>query len=399
MKVFIAGIDGYLGWALAQYLAARGHQVGGIDAGLRRQWVAEVGGISAIPIYTMERRRAAFEKHFGSQLDFRSGNLLDYPALSNFLNEFQPDAIVHLGEMPSAAYSMISPSHAAFTQHNNVIGNLNILWAMKEVCPEAHLIKLGTMGEYGTPNIDIPEGFFEVEFRGRKTTLPFPRQPGSYYHLSKVHDSHNTAFACQVWGLRSTDIMQGVVFGTQVGTTGDIPEMRTRLDFDQCFGTVINRFCCQAIMGHPLTVYGVGRQKRGFLPLRDAMQCLSLVIENPPGNGEYRVINQFDACYTVSDLALIVQEVSQDVGLSVDIAHYENPRHETEQNYYNPDREKLVQLGYKPAQDIASELRIMLADLSEHSQRIQDHAHILVPDIRWDGSHQRSRTLQGDQMI
>src|SRR5688572_757852 len=285
MKVFIAGIDGYLGWPLAQYLTARGHEVAGSDLMLRREWVNEMGSDSALPVYSHEERVAAFRERYGRDLDFRVEDLCDYEKVKSFLGDFQPDAIVHLGQMPSAPYSMIDQAHTVWTQQNNVTNNLNLLWAMREVCPDAHLVKLGTMGEYGTPNVDIPEGFFEVEYRGRKDTLPFPRQPGSFYHLSKVHDSHNTIFACKIWGLRSTDIMQGVVFGIQ---TNDDPRLSTRLDFDQCFGTVINRFCCQAIIGHPLTLYGEGQQKRGFLPLRDSMQCLALAVENPPQSGEYR---------------------------------------------------------------------------------------------------------------
>ena len=202
-----------------------------------------------IPICSIDERLAAFRERFGKELIFRDGDLLDYDFLRDFFADFQPDAIVHLAEMPSAPYSMIDQEHAAFTQQNNVIGSLNVLWAMRDVCPHAHLVKLGTMGEYGTPNVDIPEGFFEVEYRGRKDRLPFPRQPGSCYHLTKVHDTHNTMFACRIWGLRATDIMQGVVFGTRIDAMGDDPRLRTRLDFDQCFGTAINRFCCQAVIG------------------------------------------------------------------------------------------------------------------------------------------------------
>src|SRR5690606_27699747 len=326
MRVFIAGIDGYLGWPLAQHLTARGHEVAGMDMFLRRQWVEEVGGQSAIPVYPMEERLKAFEEHFGKPLNFRKGDLLDYAFLKEYLAEFQPDAIVHLGEMPSAPYSMIDQAHTVYTQHNNVIGSLNILWAMKEVCPDAHLVKLGTMGEYGTPNVPVPEGFFEIEYRGRKDVLPFPRQAGSFYHWSKVHDSGNTMFACRIWGLRSTDIMQGVVFGTQIDAMGDDPRLRSRLDFDQCFGTAVNRFCCQAVIGHPLTLYGLGGQTRGFLPLRDSMQCLTIALENPAEPGEYRVFNQFEEYYTIEELALKVQQAGADIGLDVEIHHYDNPR-------------------------------------------------------------------------
>lgn len=391
MKVFIAGIDGYLGWPLAQYLAARGHEVAGNDLFLRRKWVDEVGSHSALPVYSMEERLASFHQRYGKELLFREGDLLDYTFVKQFFADFQPDAIVHLGEMPSAPYSMIDQAHSVFTQHNNVIGNLNILWAMKEICPETHLVKLGTMGEYGTPNIDIPEGFFEIEYRGRKDRLPFPRQANSFYHWSKVHDSNNTMFVCKIWGLRSTDIMQGVVFGTQIDEMGEEDaRLRSRLDFDQCFGTAINRFCCQAVIGHPLTLYGRGGQKRGFLPMRDSMQCLALTVENPPQKGEYRVFNQFEECYTVEELAIMVKEVAAEIGLTVEIHHYDNPRQELDEHYFNPDRQHLIDLGYKPHHDVKAEIAIMLKDLLKHKERILEKEHILIPDIRWDGSRRKS---------
>lgn len=393
MRVFIAGIDGYLGWPLAQYLTARGHEVAGVDKMLRREWVSEMESQSAIPVYSREERLEAFRQKYGKELDFREGDLLDYEFLKDFFEEFQPEAIVHLGQMPSAPYSMIDQAHCVWTQQNNVISNLNILWAMREVCPDAHLLKLGTMGEYGTPNVDIPEGFFEVEFRGRKDRLPFPRQAASFYHQSKVHDSNNTMYACKIWGLRATDVMQGVVFGTRIDEMGDDPRLRSRLDFDQCFGTAINRFCCQAVIDHPLTIFGRGHQKRGFLPLRDSMQCMAITIENPPEPGEYRVFNQFEETYSIVELADMVQEVGVQVGLDVDVYEYENPRNEAAEHYYNPDRQHLLDLGYVPTHDVKAEMKIMLEDLKEHRDRILEKKDILVPDIRWDGMHRRSDVI------
>lgn len=393
MKVFIAGIDGYLGWALAQYLTARGHEVAGMDKFLRREWVAEMGSQSALPVASMEDRLLAFEEKYGAPLRFWEGDLLDYPLLVRLLGEFQPDAIVHLAEMPSAPYSMIDQAHAAFTQTNNVIGSLNLLWAMREAAPDAHLVKLGTMGEYGTPNLDIPEGFFEIEYRGRKERLPFPRQANSFYHLTKVHDTHNTMFACRTWGLAATDIMQGVVFGTRIDEMGDDPRLLSRLDFDQCFGTAINRFACQAVIDHPLTVYGTGGMKRGFLPMRDSMQCLTLAIENPPKAGEYRVFNQFEECYTIEELAQKVQQAAREVGLETRIQYYDNPRTERDQHYYNPDRQHLIDLGYKPTHDVVAEVKIMLNDLMPHRDRILERQDILLPDIRWAGERRRSTEI------
>ncbi len=393
MKVFIAGVDGYLGWSLAQYLAARKHIIAGTDMFLRRQWVEEIGCHSALPIASIEERQQAFRERYGNHLNFQKGDLQDYAFLKSFLADFQPDAIVHLAEMPSAPYSMIDQAHSVFTQQNNVVGSLNLLWAIREVCPNAHLIKLGTMGEYGTPNIDIPEGFFEIEFRGRKDNLPFPRQANSFYHLSKVHDSNNTMFACRVWGLRATDIMQGVVFGTQTDEIDHDSRFNGRLDFDQCFGTAINRFCCQAVIEHPLTLFGGGLQTRGFLPLRDSMQCITLCIENPSKDGEYRVFNQFEEVYSIKSLAITVQSVAKDAGLDVDIQHFDNPRKEADKHYYNPDRQHLLQLGYKPSGNLRNEVELMLMDLMSHRDRILEKRHMLIPDIRWDGDHRRSEVI------
>lgn len=389
MRIFIAGVDGYLGWSLALYLGHRGHTVGGCDLYLRRDWVAESGSQSATPIRHMTERLEAFQETFGQNLQFRKGDVCDHNFVANCIKSFHPDAIVHLAEMPSAPYSMIDVEHCRFTMTNNLIGTINMLYAMKEVCPDAHLIKLGTMGEYGTPNIDIPEGFFTIEYRGRTDTLPFPRQAGSWYHQTKVHDTNNIMFACRVWGLRSTDVMQGVVFGTRIDEMGDDERLVTRFDHDQCFGTAVNRYCAQAVIGHPLTPYGNGHQRRGFLPLRDSMQCLTLAIENPPAKGEYRVFNQFEEVYQVKELAEKVRRVGNQLGLKVEILNVENPRDEKQDHYYNPDHQKLIELGYQPTHDVEAELTIMLRDLMRYRSRIDARREALMPDIHWDGTRHK----------
>jgi UDP-sulfoquinovose synthase len=393
VRVFIAGMDGYLGWSLTQYLTARGHEVAGADLFMRRQWVAEMGSHSAIPIAPMDERLSAFEEHWGYCPRFRQGDLRDYAFVEQFFRDFKPEAIVHLGEMPSAPYSMVDVNHAVFTQTNNIVSTLNMLFAMRDIVPDAHLVKLGTMGEYGTPNVDIPEGFFTVEYRGRTDTLPFPRQAGSWYHQTKVHDSNNIMFACRIWGLRSTDIMQGVVFGTRIDEMGDDARLLSRLDFDESFGTAINRFCCMAVIGHPLTPFGKGHQKRGFLPLRDSMQCLTLAVENPPESGEYRVFNQFEEVYDVTELAMKVKVVGEELGLEVEVRNVENPRKESEEHYYNPDHQHLLDLGYEPTHDMEAELRIMLRDLMTYQDRIQTRREVLIPKIHWDGARRKVRFL------
>ena len=394
MRVFIAGMDGYLGWSLTLHLVARGHEVSGCDAFLRRKWVEERGSWSAIAISSMQERIEAVEERFGVRAQFRQGDLQEYDFVKQVFQEFQPEAIVHLGECPSAPYSMMDAHHATWVQTNNVVGTLNILYAIKEVCPRAHLVKLGTMGEYGTPNLDIPEGFFTIDYKDRSDTLPFPRQAGSWYHWSKVHDSNNIMLSCRLWGLRSTDIMQGVVFGTRIDQMGEDPRLLTRLDFDECFGTVINRFCCQAVIGHPLTPFGKGHQRRGFINLGDSMQCMTIAVENPPEAGEYRVFNQFENVYGIAELAEKVKVAGQKVGLDVQIHSIENPRTEAEEHYYNPDRQHLIQLGYQPSRDIDSGIAIMLQDLMKYRVRIEEKKRVLIPDIHWDGRRQKVRYME-----
>lgn len=395
MRVFIAGMDGYLGWSLAQYLAARGHQVAGADLFLRRQWVEEMGSCSATPIVPMKERLAALKESRGLEPKFWEADLRDYSAVERIFKEFQPDAVVHLGECPSAPYSMVDVHHATFVQVNNVVSTFNLMFAIRDLRPEAHLLKLGTMGEYGTPNVDIPEGFFEIEYRGRRDRMPFPRQPGSFYHLSKVHGSNNIMFACKVWKLRATDVMQGVVFGTRIDEMGSDERLLTRLDFDESFGTAINRFCCQAVIGHPLTPFGRGHQKRGFLPLRDSMQCLNLALENPPQPGEYRVLNQFEEVYDLTELAEKVRRVAGQLGLKVEIHNLENPRKEMEEHYYKPDHQNLRDLGYKPTHDVEAEMKIMLTDLMKYRERIEGKKEVLIPKIRWDGTRHKVEYLSG----
>ena len=394
MRILIPGIDGYLGWSLVQHLRMRGHEVAGIDNGARRRWVRGMRSVSAIPIASLSARRAAFADRFGTPLRVWEGDLRDLALVRRVFAEWEPDAVVHLGECPSAPYSMIDAEHAIEVQINNLVGTFGLLAAMHETRPDAHLVKLGTMGEYGTPNVPIPEGFFEIEYRGRTDTLPFPRQAGSWYHWSKVHGSNNIMFACRVWGLRATDVMQGVVFGTRHDASDEDRRLRTRLDFDQAFGTAINRFCCQAVIGHPLTPFGAGHQRRGFLPLRDSMRCLTLALEHPPGPGEYRVFNQFEAVYDLTDLARLVKQAAADLDLHVETRNLENPRQEAEDHYYAPDHQRLIDLGYQPTTDIAAEIRQVIHDLLPHRKRIQRHAHALLPDIHWDGRRQPARYLR-----
>lgn len=277
---------------------------------------------------------------------------------------------------------MIDRDHAVMTQVNNITGTLNLLWALRECAPACHLVKLGTMGEYGTPNIDIEEGFIEIEHRGRKDVLPFPKQPGSFYHLSKVHDSHNILFACRIWKLSATDLNQGVVYGIETDETPLNPGLATSFHYDEIFGTALNRFCVQAVAGVPLTLYGQGKQKRGFLNIRDTLRCVELAILNPPPPGEFRVFNQFTEIFSLMDLARLVKEQGAKLGLRVEIQHLENPRVEAEEHYYNARHSKLLDLGLAP--HLLSDVLIdsMLVRVQENAGRIRRES--ILPRVRWD---------------
>src|SRR5438067_7744320 len=303
MRVIVFGADGYLGWPTSLHLSARGHDVIAADNLIRRRWDVLCGTESLVPIASMKRRVERWKALTGREIKWEKLDLTSLADTTALITQYQPEAVVHFAEQRSAPYSMISASHAVETQVNNVVGTLNLLFALRESAPDCHLVKLGTMGEYGTPNIDIEEGFIEIEHNGRRDRLPFPKQPGSFYHLTKVHDSHNIQFACRAWGLRATDLNQGVVYGVVTQQTVRDPRLVNRFDYDAVFGTALNRFCVQAAIGHPLTVYGRGGQTRGFLDIRDTVRCVQLAILNPPSHGEYRVFNQFTEQFGVLELA------------------------------------------------------------------------------------------------
>lgn len=381
MRVLVIGGDGYCGWATALHLSNRGYEVGILDSLVRRYWDLQLGCDTLTPIAPISDRIQRWQDLTGKSIDLFVGDINNYDFLIQSLRQFQPDTIVHFGEQRSAPFSMIDREHAVLTQVNNVVGNLNILYAMKEEFPEAHLVKLGTMGEYGTPNIDIEEGYITIEHNGRKDTLPYPKQPGSMYHLSKVHDSHNIHFACRMWGLKATDLNQGVVYGVLTEETGMDEMLINRLDYDGVFGTALNRFCIQAAIGHPLTVYGKGGQTRGFLDIRDTVRCLELAIANPAQSGEFRVFNQFTELFSVGDLALMVKKAGSALGLNVEINNLDNPRIELEEHYFNAKNTKLLDLGLQPHYLSDSLLDSLLNFATKYKNRV-DMNHIL-PKVTW----------------
>ena len=392
MKILVLGGDGYCGWPTSLHLSDVGHEVVIVDNFVRRTIDHELGAQSLTPIADPKERVRVWQEVSGQTIGIEFGDLLDWEFLSEVVQRHQPDAIVHFAEQRAAPYSMIDRRHAVYTQHNNVIGTLNVLFAINEFVPECHLVKLGTMGEYGTPNIDIEEGYIEIEHNGRKDTLPYPKLPGSWYHLSKVHDSHNIQFACRIWGTRATDLNQGVVYGTVTPQAERDPRLINRFDYEEVFGTVLNRFCIQAAIGHPLTVYGKGGQTRGFLDIRDTVRCVELAIENPAERGEFRVFNQFTEEFSVGQLAEMVADAAGKLGIETRIEHVPNPRVEKEEHYYNAKHTKLLDLGLEPHYLSDSLLDSLLNIAIEYRDRVDvDH---IMPRVDWCKGRAKQRVMK-----
>jgi len=393
VRILVLGGDGYCGWPTALYLSRRGHEIAIVDSFHRRLWDHEVGAQTLTPIQPLPERLRTWQRVTGKTIEPFVGDVTDYEFLGEVFRIFEPEAVVHFAEQRSAPYSMIDRQHAVFSQVNNVVGTLNVLFAIKEFQPDCHLVKLGTMGEYGTPNIDIEEGFIKVQLNGREDTLPFPKQPGSFYHLSKVHDSHNIHFCCKIWGIRATDLNQGVVYGTIINETAMDDALVNRFDYDEIFGTALNRFCVQAAIEHPLTVYGKGGQTRGFLDIRDTVRCVELACGNPPNRGEYQVFNQFTEQFSILELAHMVQTAARNLGVTVAIDHLPDPRVEAEEHYYNAKHTKLAELGLEPHLLSESLLDSLMNIAVRYRDRIDES--LLLPRVNWRSSRnnrKRERT-------
>lgn len=394
MRIAVLGGDGYCGWATALYLSARGNDVAIVDNFIRRQWDHELGAQTLTPIRPLNERLNVWNQLTGKTIDSFVGDICDYDFLAEFIRAWEPEVIIHFAEQRSAPYSMIDRKHAVFTQLNNVEGTLNLLYAIHELAPDCHLVKLGTMGEYGTPNIDIEEGYIKIEHNGRSDVLPFPKQPGSFYHLSKVHDSHNIAFACKIWGIRATDLNQGVVYGTITDEVAMDEALINRFDYDEVFGTVLNRFCAQAALGYPLTVYGKGGQTRGFLDIQDTVRCLEIACQNPAKHGEFRVFNQFTEQFSVLELAQMVQKSGAEIGLKVEIDHLPDPRVELEEHYYNAKHSRLVDLGLKPHNLSDTLLDSMIHIAMKYRDRID--TSLFIPKVNWRKTRNERKAEKGE---
>ena len=380
-RILVLGGDGYLGWPTAMAFSRAGHRVAVVDNFAKRRWELEIGVRPLLPIPTLHERVRAWREVTGLEIELDVGDLTDYAFVESVFASFRPDAVVHYGEQPSAPYSMIDVRTATYTQANNVVGNLNVLFAIRDITPEAHLVKLGTMGEYGTPNIDIEEGYLTVSHNGREHTFLYPKTPGSLYHLTKVHDSHNIHFACRIWGLRATDLNQGVVYGIETEESALDPRLATSFHYDEVFGTALNRFCVQAVVGHPLTVYGEGGQTRGYLNLRDTIQCVGLAVANPADPGELRVYNQFTELFSVLELAERVRDAGAHLGIDVTVSHVANPRKEAEHHYYNPRHTKLLELGLQPRYLSEELIDTMLGTIERHREHV--NRDVILQGVKW----------------
>jgi UDP-sulfoquinovose synthase len=382
MRVLIMGGDGYLGWPSAMAYAMKGHDVYVIDNYLRRNIARETCSEALMPNPNLNKRAEIFEALTGKQIKVIIGECADYGTLSRVFQDFSPEVAIHYAEQPSAPYSMIGINEAHRTLNNNLNTTFNLIWAVMEHAPDCHIIKLGTMGEYGTPNIDIEEGWINIEHNGREDTFLYPRQAGSLYHTTKILDTDLLWFYVRTFGIRVTDLMQGPVYGLSTDEADQDERLMPNFHYDDIFGTVVNRFLVQAVAGLPLTVYGKGGQTRGYLNLKDTLQCVELAMNNPVDKGELRILNQFTEKFTVNELAERVQRVGNQMGLNVQIKPIDNPRKEKEEHYYNARHHGLIELGLKPhhmTDDVVSE---MLERVIHYKDRIDERK--ILPRVKWN---------------
>jgi len=381
MKILILGADGYLGWPTAMHLSAEGYDVLAVDNYLRRNLSREECSEPLFDVPNLHRRAELWAKKTGKNISIRIGDLADWDFVAEIFSSYKPDAVIHYAEQPSAPYSMKNRRTASLTFSNNLNVTFNVIQAIHEFVPECHLVKLGTMGEYGTPNIDIEEGWINIEHKGRKEKFLFPRQAGSLYHTTKVLDTDLLWFYVRTWGLRATDLMQGPVYGLETYEAAGDESLYPFLNYDELFGTVINRFMVQAVAGYPLTVYGKGGQTRGYLNIKDTLQCLRLSIENPANQGELRVFNQFVETFSVNDIAAMVQQSGSRLGLNVEIKSLPNPRKELEEHYYNPVHTGLLDLGLKPHLLTNDAMDEMMALIIRYKDSIKTDC--IFRDVKW----------------
>ena len=373
MRVLILGGDGYLGWPTAMHLSSCGYEVAVADNYLRRRLSREEDVEPLCQVPNLHERSLRWQKTSGCTVQVFVGDLQNWDFVSEVFEKFSPDVIVHYAEQPSAPYSMLNRRAATLTLQNNLAVTANTIFAVREFCPDAHIIKLGTMGEYGTPNIDIEEGWLDISHNGRSDRFLYPRQAGSLYHTTKIMDTDLLWYYVRMWDLRVTDLMQGPVYGIFTNEMGKDESLFTFYSYDELFGTVLNRFVVQAVAGYPLTVYGKGGQTRGYINIKDTLSCVRLSVEKPAAKGELRIFNQFTETFSVNDLASRVMSVGKSLGIDVRVKNLPNPRKELEEHYYNPKHTGLIKLGLKPNLLTDNTLAQMMEYVLKHKNNIRKH--------------------------
>ncbi len=392
--VLILGGDGYLGWPTAMYFSNRGYDVTVVDNYLRRHACTELDVGMLYPVPNLIERAKLWYEHTGKEIKVVIGDLTDPDIMRGFFNgqvnyqwainqQFSgiPETVVHYAEQPSAPYSLIDYNFANKTISNNLLVTNNVMFALKDYSPETHLIKLGTMGEYGTPNIDIEEGWIDIKHKGREDRFLFPRQAGSIYHTTKVMDTDLLWFGVRMWDLSVTDLMQGPVYGFQTPETDIDERLRPIFNYDEIYGTIVNRFITQAVVGYPLTVYGQGGQTRGYLNINDTLQCVHVSEKNAAKAGELRIFNQFMETFSANELAEKVQAVGEHLGFEVKIKNIDNPRKEKEEHYYNPTHQGLIDLGVEPHYLTDDVVQSMFQLVSQYKSNIRED--VIFRGIKW----------------
>jgi len=381
MRILILGGDGYLGWPTAMHLTAHGHDVAVVDNYLRRRLCTDENVPPLFDVPNLHERANLWESLSGFKIPVFIGDLTHWDFIEEVFRNFDPDGIVHYAEQPAAPYSMLNRRAATLTLQNNLAVTANVIFAVKEFCPDTHIVKLGTMGEYGTPNIDIEEGWLEVVHNDRSQKFLYPRQASSLYHTTKIMDTDLLWFYVRMWDIRVTDLMQGPVYGLFTDENGDDERLFPFFNYDELFGTVLNRFVVQAVAGYPLTVFGKGGQTRGYLNIKDTLNCVRLSLEHPADRGELRIFNQFTETFSVNELAQKVQEVGDNLGLNVEIRPVKNPRKEAEDHYYNPKHTGLLKLGLKPNYLTDEVLAQMMEFVIRHKNRIKQDQ--IYRKVKW----------------
>jgi len=393
-NILVLGGDGYLGWPTAMRLSNLGYNVTVVDNYFRRNSCTELDVGMLYPVPTLIERAKIWYELTGKEIKVVLCDLADPTNMrSLFDGSFEysycvnadfsgvPATVVHYAEQPSAPFSVMNYSRADITITNNLRVTNNLMWAVRDFDRDIHVVKLGTMGEYGTPNIDIEEGWLEVEHKGRSDKFLFPRQAGSIYHTSKVMDTDLLWFGVRMWDLRVTDLMQGPVYGVDTEESSIDDRLRTLFNYDEIFGTIVNRFVTQAVLGYPLTVYGKGGQTRGYLNIKDTLQCVEKAIESPASKGELRIFNQIMETFSANQLAELTKKVGNSRGHKVSIKQIENPRKELEEHYYNPTYQGLIDIGVEPHYLTEETMASMFSTVEQFKTNIRED--VIFKGVSW----------------